>query len=416
VNTNPRARKVGLFGIFGAGNLGNECTLQAMLSNVRRYIPDADICCICSGPEAAALEYGVSAVDIRQIQLPPISNRALRMLRRILVAVPVELYRWFKALATLRDMDMLLMTGTGMLGDFGILPFDLHYDILRWSVAARLCRCKLLFVSVGVGPILHPLSRCFVKAALALANYRSYRDKFSKEYLESIGFETNRDVVYPDLAFSLPSSMTRRSLERNGHETAVIGVGLMTYYNKRSMPGRDEAIYREYIARVAKLVTGLIQRKFAVRLLIGDIIYDNRVREDLRSVLEASGVRYDGTTVMDQPATSFDEVLSQLAGTDIVVASRFHNVLLALMLTKPVVAISYHEKVRALMAGVGLAEYCQDIEYIDIDKVLEQVTLLRDNARTLKPTLERKTEAYRQDLDQQYDYMFGKCIDRNRSL
>lgn len=413
MNTNLKSQKVGLFGIFGAGNLGNECTLQAMLSNVRRYLPAAEIRCICSGPEATALEYGVSATEIRQIALRPISNRALRMLRRILVGVPVELYRWFKALVTLRDMDMLVMTGTGMLGDFGIRPFDLHYDILRWSIAARVCRCKLLFVSVGVGPILHPLSRRFVKAALALANYRSYRDEFSKEYLESIGFKTSRDAVFPDLAFSLPSSMTHGSLDHNGHG-AVVGVGLMTYYNKRSMPGSDETIYREYIAKVAKFVTGLIQRRFAVRLLIGDVTYDNRVREDLRTVLEESGIRYDGTTVIDQPATSFDEVLSQLAATDIVVASRFHNVLLALMLTKPVVAISYHEKVAALMAGVGLSEYCQDIEHIDIDKLLDQVTILRDSARTIKPKLERKAEAYRKDLDQQYDLMFGKSVEPKR--
>jgi polysaccharide pyruvyl transferase WcaK-like protein len=54
---------------------------------------------------------------------------------------------------------MLVMTGTGMLGDVGILPFDLHYDILKWSIMAKLRRCKLLFVSVGVGPMRHPLSR-----------------------------------------------------------------------------------------------------------------------------------------------------------------------------------------------------------------------------------------------------------------
>jgi polysaccharide pyruvyl transferase WcaK-like protein len=94
------------------------------------------------------------------------------------------------------------MTGTGMLSDFTI------------TVIGKLCRCKLLFVSVGGGPIRHPLSRCFVKAALALADYRSYRDASSKDHLEA----TN-DVVYPDLAFSL---LTARKIENLRFNSAEI--------------------------------------------------------------------------------------------------------------------------------------------------------------------------------------------------
>jgi polysaccharide pyruvyl transferase WcaK-like protein len=412
MSTLPRPRQIGLFGIFGAGNLGNECTLQAMLYNLRRHAPGAEISCICSGPEETALTYAVSAVRIRQVALSPVNNRAIRWLRRILLGLPIELYRWFKAVATLKDMDMLVMTGTGMLGDFGIRPFDLHYDILRWSIAAKLCRSKLLFVSVGVGPILHPLSRRFVKAALALANYRSYRDNFSKEYLEGIGFATHGDTVYPDLAFSLPRSRIQGSNEGNGHQP-VIGVGLMTYYNKQSTSEGDESVYRAYVANVAKFVTWLVRGKYPVRLLIGDVMYDKRVREDVRAALEASGVKYDGTNVIDEPASSFEEVLSQLAATDIVVASRFHNVLLALMLAKPVVAICYHEKVESLMTGVGLTEFCQSIDHIDIDRLCNQVTALSDNSGTIRLKIERTTEAYRVQLNEQYDYIFGNCVGVN---
>jgi len=412
MSTHSGPRKIGLFGIFGAGNLGNECTLDAMIYNLRRHVPGAQVSCICSGPQETALKYAVSAFRIRPVSLPPISSRTIRWLRRIFVGVPVELYRWFNAVATLRDMDMLVMTGTGMLGDFGIRPFDLHYDILRWSVAAKLCRCRLFFVSVGVGPILHPLSRRFVKAALSLANYRSYRDAFSKEYLEGIDFKTDGDAVYPDLAFSLPISMTPGSSQRNGHK-AVIGMGLMTYYNRRSTFEADETLYHAYVATVGKFVAALVQRKYAVRLLIGDVKYDQRVREDLRRHLEAGGLKFDGTTIVDEPASTFDDVLSQLAATDIVVASRFHNVLLALMLNKPVVAISYHEKVEALMSSVGLTEFCQDIDHVDIDRLCDQVTMLRDNAGSITHKIERTAEGYRKELNKQYDHLFGNGVGVN---
>ena len=141
------------------GNLGNECTLQALLYNIRKYVPDAEIRCICPGPDEVRMAYEIPATPIEEIPLSHIANRALRILRKIFVRIPLELFRWTKAIATLTDVDMLVMTGTGMLGDFGISPLGLHYQILKWTVLAKLCRCKVIFLSVGAGPLRQPLSR-----------------------------------------------------------------------------------------------------------------------------------------------------------------------------------------------------------------------------------------------------------------
>lgn len=401
--------KIGLFGIFGAGNLGNESTLRALLYNLRKHVPNADFTCICSGPEETALRYNISALRIREMSLPPIKNKTLRLLRRMVLGVPMELYRCLKAITTLRGVDMLVMTGTGMLGDFGIRPLDLHYDILRWSVIAKLCRCKLLFVSVGVGPIDHRLSKSLIKAALALADYRSYRDTFSKQYLESMNFDTKGDRVCPDLAFSLPREVAPSNHKRDGHG-AVIGVGLMTYFNRRASSDKDETVYRDYIAKLGAFVIWLVEHKYIVRLLIGDTLYDARARQDLRCLLQKAGIDWDERKIIDEPACSLDELLSQLATTDLVVASRFHNVLLALMFTKLVVAISYHKKIDSLMADVGLPEFCQDIEHIDSYRLVEQFTSMRHSAEELKPQIERKTEEYRRELEDQYDRMITTFI------
>jgi polysaccharide pyruvyl transferase WcaK-like protein len=126
----------------------------------------------------------------------------------------------------------------------------------------------------------------------------------------------------------------------------------MTYYNKLHTSESDDTAYRDYIGKVSAFVMWLLEHQYAVRLIIGDAVYDKRVRQDLRTLLEKKEFRYEDRKIIDEPASSFNEVLSQLAATDIVVASRFHNVLLALMLNKLVVAISYHEKIDALIAGV----------------------------------------------------------------
>jgi polysaccharide pyruvyl transferase WcaK-like protein len=402
MGTDPTTPKIAIFGIFGAGNLGNECTLQAMLYNLRRYLPTAEFCCICAGPLAIASTYNISAFPIREGRLPWTNNGLVRFLGKVFVGIPLELYRWFKVISRLKGNDMLVMTGTGMLSDLGIVPLGLHYDILRWSIAAKLCRCRLLFVSVGVGPIRHPLSRSFVKAALGLANYRSYRDSFSKNYLESIGFKRDGDTVYPDLVFSLPETMMPTCQERDKQRN-VIGVGLIVHSRRRATAENDDSIYQAYIPKVAAFVGYLLQRGYDVRVLIGDTAYDGRARQDLKALLERDRLTYESRNIVDAPPQSVSELLSQLARTDVVIASRFHNVLLALMLNKPVVAISFHEKVDALMSAVGLSEFCQDIENINLGKLTAQFAALEQNAERLKLQIQRKTEDYRRALDQQYE-------------
>lgn len=379
-----------------------------MLFNILRYAPDADVRCICKGPEETASRHQIVALPMRDMASttpPRARNRIVRALRRIVVGVPTEVRRCASAVRLLKDTDMLVMTGTGMLGDFGIVPFDLHYDILRWSVIAKLCRCKLLFVSVGAGPIRKRVSRWFVKWSLSLADYRSYRDRFSKEYLASIGFDTNGDAVYPDLAFSLPPALLPAHRTREGRNP-VVGVGLMTPDDGHH-PQRADAAYRAYVSALARFVTWLLEHEYTVRLLIGDVRYDARVRDDLRTLLEARGVKAPAGRLLDDPIASADDILSQIAAADVVVASRFHNVLLALMLGKPVVAISYHEKIRSLMSGLGLQEYCHDIDRLDVSRLIEQLAALEHHGDQITFHMNQQTSTYRTALDTQYDRIFG---------
>ncbi|MGA2271938.1 MAG: polysaccharide pyruvyl transferase family protein [Bryobacteraceae bacterium] len=413
--SDPTRKKLALFGMFGVGNLGNECTLQTMLHNLRRFLPNAEVCCSCADPSDTASRYGIPACKIREMSLPPINNRPLRLLRRIVVGIPIESYRWLKVIRRLAGVQLLIMTGTGMLSDLDISPFGLHYDIIRWSIVAKLCRCKVMFVSVGVGPIRHPLSRFLVKMALRMADYRSYRDTFSKSYVEAMGISTVGDAVYPDLAFSLPEGMLPHARSRHGR-APVIGIGLITNDKRRATLEKVEAIYDDYIKKLGAFVVWLIEHKYTVQLIIGDVTYDSRARQDLIAFLERSGLKYDSGQLIHGCASSVSELLSQLAGTDIVVASRFHNVLLALLLGKPVVAISFHEKVDSLMNAMGLTQFCQDIEHVDVDKLIHQLTTLEENSESIKREVSRQSEVWRRALEDQYEALFKVNPLTGRSL
>ena len=120
---------------------------------------------------------------------------------------------------------------------------------------------------------------------------------------------------------------------------------------------------------------------------------------EFRCLLKARLGAYDEHRIVDNPVSTVDGLLSELAATDVVVATRFHNILMALLLNKPVISISFHHKCASLMGEMGLAEYCQDISRLNSDKLIEQFCELEKNAEKLKPLIKQKTEQYRRTLD-----------------
>ena len=77
------------------------------------------------------------------------------------------------------------------------------------------------------------------------------------------------------------------------------------------------------------------------------------------------------------------------------------------MLNKPVIALSHHEKFDSLMDGLGLEEYCLNIETLEVDELIEKLMKVGKNAEALRPHIKRKVEEYRRILDEQYRFIFS---------
>jgi polysaccharide pyruvyl transferase WcaK-like protein len=406
------AVKISLFGAFGHGNFGNDSTLAAILYHLWRRIPNAEITCVCTGTEAVAAAYNVRAVPISSFvaKVSRFRNPLARWLRKVFVGLPSELYRCLKVFETLRGTDVLIITGTGLLTDaLGHVDWG-PYNVLKWSLIAKLCRCKLLFVSVGAGPIYGAVGRLLVKAALCLADFRSYRENSTVEYLSSIGFRAEADPVYPDLAFSFPEPLIPREPVK-GRRRKIVGVGVMPYAGRYSAERPSDGLHQEYLDNLAIFAEWLIAHEYDVRLLIGDI-GDRPIAEELKSMLAQRLSAANLGRVLHEPVFTVEQLLSQLAATDLVVATRFHNILLALLVNKPVISISFHHKCVSLMRRMGLSEYCQDIHELKADWLIEQFCRIERNAGILKPMIRQRAEGYREALDVQYDLIVGQLAPR----
>lgn len=402
--------RIAFFGNFGGGNFGNESTLQAILYHCGRMVQGSEATCICTGPERVAEDYHIRAVDISSVVVKQWSlrNPLVKVVRKVLIGVPSELFRWFRGIVALKGASALIIPGTGLLTDaFGATNWG-PYGVFKWSVIAKLCRCKLLFVSVGAGPLYSTTSKLLVRSALGLADFRSYRDESTKEYLRGIGLRTNHDSVYPDLAFSLPETLMP-VCNNQQRRRPMVGVGLMEYAGRYSGDRPGDAVYQRYLETLATFVCWLLDHQYDIRLLTGDVA-DNAVTREFREVLKKRAGIYDETRVIDEPVASVPGLLSQLATVEFVVATRFHNVLLALLLNKPVIAISFHHKCASLMKSMGLLEYCQDISGLDSDRLAEQFRQLERNAGNLRSIIKQRSMECRTALEGQYDRIFQECL------
>lgn len=397
--------KIYFFGHFGSDNFGNEITFQTIVYQIRRRLPEAELACICTQPRVLRESQKINAIPISRDFGGPTSHTGLaRLLRRTFIGVPREIFRWFEAFRTLRGADMLVIPGTGLLTDaYGLQNWG-PYNLFKWSLMAKLRGAKILFISVGAGPLYGWLGKSLVKSALFMADFRSYRDETSMSWLKAIGVRTNSDRIDPDLVFSLPETAVpnNRTVE---NRRRVVGLGLMSYAGKYSVAEPSDAIYQQYLETLVVFAKWLLEHDYDIRLLIGDAA-DKPVTQEFKALLSKRLVGNNEERIIDEPVHSVEQLLSQIGAADIVVATRFHNILLALVLNKPVIAISFHHKCASLMKQMGLAEYTHDINNMNAQRLIEQFMGLENNSERLKPIIREEAERSRKALEERYNFIF----------
>jgi len=381
-------QRIGIFGNFGSSNLGNEGSLEAMMAFLRRARPDAEIVCICSDPAPVRQTYRVPAHPMRVPRMPNAS--ALDRLRARLSDVALTV-------RTIRGFDALVIPGTGVLDDFGEPPQGLPLTLFSVCLVARLRGIKVGFVSVGAGPIRHPLSRRLMKYAAAMADYCSYRDDISRAFMQSLGVDTNRDRVYPDIAFKLPSPPESQAAGQQ--RPLTVGVGVMSYYGWASDPGRGADIYQGYLEKITAFVRWLLEQNYRVRLLTGEAS-DWRAVDDVMAVISAQGERRD-SEIAAEPAGSLHDLMAQIAQTDVVVATRFHNVVCALKMVRPTISLGYARKNDVLLEEMGLSAFCQHVESFDLERLKAQLQCLIERREALGGQIRAVNAAYAQKLEEQ---------------
>jgi polysaccharide pyruvyl transferase WcaK-like protein len=374
----PRA--MALFGLFGVGNMGNDGSLEAMASMLRRARPEAPLLCVCGDADVVEPRFGarfaIEAVEIVPRRLAEAGEDAglLRKALRGAATLPAILRQAGRA-------GVMIIPGTGILDDFGERPQGTPLRLLAWCLACRLTGTRVAFVSIGAGPIRNRLSARLMGAAARLAQFRSYRDALSREFMQRLGVEGDEAEVRPDLVFALDEPTDRRpAFDRD--LPLCVGVGVMTYRGWFGFDAGAEAIYRSYLDRLVTFIADLLAAGHSVRLLVGDTADQPAIDAALEMLGRRCG-RAQLERVAAEPIASLTELMEEIALTDVVVATRFHNIVCALKMGRPVISIGYARKNEVLMESMGLGDFCQHVDELDLDRLNTQFARLVEQRETL---------------------------------
>ncbi|MBB1153158.1 polysaccharide pyruvyl transferase family protein [Amycolatopsis dendrobii] len=377
--------RVGVFGLLGSGNLGNDGSLEAVLGFLRAEHPYAKVSAFCGGADTIRARYGIPAVRLNWYSG---EYRHASGLRSIVTKGLGKIIDVFRTAWWVRRQNVVIVPGMGVLeATLPLRPWGFPYALFLLSLCGRLGRTKVALVSVGADRIRVPATRFLVRAASQLATYRSFRDELSRSAMADMGVRVTDDRVYPDLAFALP---TPAAVE----DPRAVGVGVMAYYGGNDDRAHGEEIYRAYVDAMTEFVRYLVAQERPVRLFIGDRI-DREVVDEIVATV-------DSPLLSAAVPGTLGELMRSMAEVGTVVATRYHNVLCALKVGRPTVAIGYAKKNDVLMAEMGLGEFCQEARAIDVPRLVEQFEELQRRAPELKAELAARNEACNQQLKDQF--------------
>ncbi len=394
--TTARPPRVGMFGLYGSGNLGNDGSLAALLKYLRTNHPDAILDIRCPGPRRVKAQFGIDGSLLQWYtqyanDTSGVTAVALKVLGKGLDA--------FRTVAWVRRHDVVIVPGAGILETtLPLRPWGVPYALLLLCASSRLFGTKVALVSIGASVIRQPLTRFLFTRAARLATYRSFRDEQSREAMRRQGVDTSSDPVYPDLVFALPLPAADHS------DPQTVGMGVMTYYGSNDDRRRADAIHASYMETMKGFARWLVDNGRRIRFFTGDDA-DAGALQEIVADLRAYRPDLEPGWLTAEPIASLTDLMQQMSGVGTVVATRYHNVLCALKLSKPTLSLGYAAKNDALMADMGVPEYCQSARSLDLDLLIKQFTELESLTPQVKRTLLARNNVKTEDLERQFEVL-----------
>jgi polysaccharide pyruvyl transferase WcaK-like protein len=393
----------------GNTNLGDEAVLESAVAGIRSRLANPAISVLSVNPPGSDAQDDLRAVPIRvgslgiRLAASPkhhehatrrggplgIARRRLLRLWRLTIAAALQPIHVLRLTGQLHGTDLLVLAGSNQLEDSSGGAWGYPFIILLCCILARVNGARIAFVSVGAGPLGSPVSRTFCTFALRLATYVSFRDQGSLDLIRRMGYRGDARVV-PDLAYALelPARVDVRSFSPR-----TVAVNVFPFHDPRYEANVADGGkgFERYVDALAQFVVGVRSRGMDV-VLFGTQRADEVVLESVgeRIRLRAPGL---GAITRLMPA-SYPELKSIIAGSDAVVATRYHGILLATMHGRPTIGVCYQPKSRRLLEMAGIENFGISADRVGPDDLLERLSVALEDGGLAERIRSRASELH----------------------
>jgi polysaccharide pyruvyl transferase WcaK-like protein len=403
----PAGARIGLFGLLGSGNIGNDASMEALLDYLRREHPDALIDAMSSRTDTMQQRYGIPTILMqwcrRYSHLSGPRAFAARLFGKGLDI--------FRTANWVRRHDVIIIPGAGVLeASLPVGPWGGPFSMFLMTAAGRVFGTRTAMVSVGADYVSQPLTRRFYVMATRLAGYRSFRDSESRDAMRRQGVDVSRDQVYPDLAFALPAPAPFPG------DPQIVCVGLMDFYGNNDDRGHAREIRASYLGEMTKFISWLLDEDRQVHLIIGDTMgHDSAAVQEVMATVLAARPQFNRSRLVAHSVATMADVMRVVEPAGSVVATRFHNVIAGLILAKPTIGIGYSSKHDALLASVGLAEFCEPARALDHEALIIKFKRLESSAPTIREQLIAHKSANDKLLQSQFARLTAELLVKPRT-
>lgn len=340
-------RNIAIFGYYGAGNLGDDIILYAIVNRLSKFIDKSRIFIISSELKADLSfihrTYGVKAISLSRNPL-----------------------QFFKTLLTCR---FLIMGGGGIIQPGLTILSDFLYALLF-----RIFGCRILLLSVGI-EFLHSFSKfdkLILRFLIGISDMITVRDLASKTFLKNLSISKPITLV-KDLSFLLYNDIHRISKNCSSPKipnpyTIIILKDLSPHRKilNLNLKRLEDSIvdFCNYLINTMNL---------NIVFLVVHHGFKSDVHETLKVVKKLHCKDLGKIKILIYRDLSFIELLNLISNAFCIVSMRFHPILLAFMLERPIIGLSYSNKIRSFMEENNLRYYCVDLTHLYDSSIIKNL-------------------------------------------
>jgi polysaccharide pyruvyl transferase CsaB len=375
-----RAAKIIVQGYYGALNTGDDLILEAISRNIVKKYPNSFIMVAGFNRKNITLKQGFYSLPRTDV---------------------------FRMERVIKEADLLIYGGGGLLNDYtfnnsaGIADFfdGFTHGLTGMGIIptmANIHEVPTMYFALGVGPLENPEAKKFAKFLVNQMSVVTVRDEYSKNLLESIEGINKKIIQTSDPTYVLDypdSSLAKQYLDNHGINGEVVTVSLRDWKDSPDNFENNIAVLLDKI--IEKYNYNVIFLPYQFGKGKSD---DNKIHARVQELMKNK----ENTFIYEHQG-NYDEFLSLISISDMVISMRLHGSILANNYGVPSIGFNYDDKVLAHYQNLNIENFLLSLDF-NVEGALLKAEEIRRNRKEIVQRINKNVSIEREKSAKTFEY------------